>query len=102
MTPYKGSYYFTATKKAAEIWAVDLRRPAESIISVELPDETPCIINTHGYVEADWVWGHSTNPKMPLYRVAWTIGEAVNLLAMLSGDSAYDHHEVVVAVESIK
>ncbi len=97
VVPCKGSFYFAATKKAAEIWAIDLRRSVDSIITVELPDETPCVINTHGYVEADWLWGRSKNSKMPLYRVQWSLGEAALLLTMLEGEAAYDYHEIVVA-----
>lgn len=61
-----------------------------------MDDKLPCVVNTHGYVEADWVWGESSNPKMSKYRVHMQVGDAVELLNLLKDESAYQYHEIVI------
>ncbi len=107
VTPYKGLCFAAANYEAAAKWAIDLNRPESSIITLMVDDSTPCVLNTHGYVEADWYYGkvpvwmdqHNKEElikKMSQWRIETTVGEAVELIQLFPNDSAiYVAHEIV-------
>ena len=111
LRPHQGRYFACATQVAAEKWAVDLGRPIESVQTIELDGSIPCVVNTHGYVEADFRYG-DLSPRpwddvswlekvadlARVYRIEMTVDEAVTLLVMLADDPAYQAHEIVWAM----
>ena len=108
---HHGRGFACATRFAAEKWAVDLGRPIESVQTIEVDGSTPCVVNTHGYVEADFRYG-DMSPRpwddvawlaklsclAQVYRVEMTIDEAVSILGMLADDPVYQAHEIVWAM----
>lgn len=105
---HKGRYFACATPTAARQWAVDLRRPHAPIVEVEVADDQPVIVSTHGYVESDWRYGDFTTfawddpawvealvKKAKVFRLQMPAKEAVAILALFEGEPEYDAHEVV-------
>lgn len=71
-----------------------------------LDSNTPCAVNTHGYVEADWTYASTypdTAEKKKLFRQNMTVREAVELLAFLidEGDESALAHEIIIEPENI-
>lgn len=111
LRPHQERYFACATRSAAEKWAVDLGRPTESVQTIKVDGATPCVVNTHGYVEADFrygdlsprpwddvAWVAKLSRLAQVYRVEMSVGEAVSILNMLADDPAYQAHEIVWAV----
>ena len=105
LRPYRGKFFACATKGAAEKWAVDLKRERTSIIEIEVSDETPCVVNTHGYVEADWYsvldpapWSVKDDRQIErckIFRQEMSIFEAIEILRLLGSEEEYQAHEIV-------
>ena len=108
LAPHKGRFFGCATRAAAEKWAIDLGRPLESVQAVEIDGKLSCVVNTHGYVEADFRYG-DLDPRpwddteylvklaslARVYRVEMTVEEAVAILSLLADEPAYQSHEIV-------
>jgi hypothetical protein len=97
---WSGCLFACATESAARSWADALRRPQESVQAFVVDASRLCVVNTHGYVEADWgAYGPkevSTYSKARVFRVVMPLGEAVEVLNMLAGDPDYGiAHEIV-------
>ena len=105
LRPHHGRFFACATRTAAQRWARELGRDEDSIIKIEVPGQTPCVVNTHGYVEADWnpvldptPWNPPSSKEIErcrIFRQEMQISEAVEILRLLEGE--YDAHEIVWA-----
>lgn len=108
LAQHNGRFFGCATRAAAEKWATDLGRPLDSVQSIEIPGDTPCVVNTHGYVEADFRYGDliprpwddveylaKLESLARVYRVEMTIEDAVAILNLLADEPAYQSHEIV-------
>ena len=105
LRPYRGRFFACATRKGAQRWARHLGR--DTIVEIEVDGETPCVVNTHGYVEADWYsvldpkpWSAPSEEqirKCLVFRQNMTIAEAVEILSLLDSEEEYQAHEIVWA-----
>lgn len=113
LRPHHGRGFACANRSAAEKWAADLRRSSDSIQTIEVDGSTPCVVNTHGYVEADFRYG-DLSPRpwddetylaklaalAQVYRVETTVEEAVAILNLLADEPAYLAHEIVWVIDN--